>query len=143
MLTVFWVSQAPVPEYSQEGDTAINSACYSEMLTDTLEPGIRSRHRGLLLKRVVLLHDNSRPHTAAHTHTHCRNPQETAVSYNGSSPYSSGLALSGCHLFGPLAEALRSRRFILAQEVKDAAHAFLTAQPKTIFSEERRKLAQQ
>ena len=62
MLAVFWDSQSPILENYQERDTTINSVQYSEMLTDKLKPAIRSKHRGLLLKGVVLLHDNARPH---------------------------------------------------------------------------------
>ena len=40
MLTVFWDSQGPVLEYYQERSTTINSARYSEMLTDRLKPAI-------------------------------------------------------------------------------------------------------
>jgi hypothetical protein len=45
-------------------------------------------------------------------------------------------------LFGPLKEALRGRRFASDQEVKEAVHAWLAAQPKTFFSEGNRKLVQ-
>jgi hypothetical protein len=37
------------------------------MLVNELKPAIRSKRQGLLSKRVLLLHDNARPHTAAHT----------------------------------------------------------------------------
>ena len=67
MLTVFWDSQGPVLEHYQERGATINSARYSEMFTDRLKPAIRSKRRGLLLKGVVLLHDNACPHTAART----------------------------------------------------------------------------
>ena len=67
MLTVFWYSQGPVLEHYQERGTSINSARYSEMLTDRLKPATRSKRRGLLSKRVLLLHDSNRQHTAAHT----------------------------------------------------------------------------
>jgi hypothetical protein len=43
--------------------TKINSAHYSEMLTERLNPGIRSKHRELLPKGVVSLHDNAHPST--------------------------------------------------------------------------------
>jgi hypothetical protein len=43
-------------------------------------------------------------------------------------------------LFGPLKEALRGRRFTVDQEVKEAVHAWLAAQPKTFVSEGIRKL---
>jgi hypothetical protein len=50
----------------QERGTTINSARYSEMLTDRLKPAIQSKRLGLLSKGIVLLHDNACPHTAAH-----------------------------------------------------------------------------
>ena len=67
MLTVFWDSQAPVLEHYQDRGTTINSARYNEMLTDRLKPAIRSKRWRLLSKGVVLLNDNARPHTDAHT----------------------------------------------------------------------------
>jgi hypothetical protein len=57
-------------------------------------------------------------------------------------PYSPDLAPSDYHLFGPLKDALRGRRFTSDQEVREAVHAWLTAQPKTFFSEGIRKLVQ-
>jgi hypothetical protein len=47
--------------------TTINSARYSEFLTDWLKPAIQNKRRGLVSKGVVLLHVSARPHTAAHT----------------------------------------------------------------------------
>ena len=67
MLTVFWDSQGPVMEHYQERGKTINSARYSEMLTDRLKPVIRSKRRRLLPKGVVFLHDSAHPHTAALT----------------------------------------------------------------------------
>jgi hypothetical protein len=58
----FWGLQGPVLEHYQERDTTINSAGYSEMLTDWLKPAVRSKRRGPLSKGVVLLHDNDCPH---------------------------------------------------------------------------------
>lgn len=67
MLTVFWDSQGPIMEHYQERGSTINSAPYSEMLIDKLKPEIWSKRWGQLSKGIVLLHDNARPHTAAHT----------------------------------------------------------------------------
>ena len=130
MLTVFWDSQAPVLEHYQERGTTINSAWYSEMLTDRLKPAIRSTCQGLLLKGVVLLHDNAHPHTVAHTAETLRKLKFEVMAHL---PYSPDLAPSDYYLFGPLKEALRGRRFTLDWEVKQAVHAWLTAQPKTFF----------
>ena len=64
---IFWDSQGPILEHYQERGSPINSARYNEMLLDRLKPEIRSKRRGHLSKVIVLLHDNARPNTAAHT----------------------------------------------------------------------------
>ena len=120
MLTEFWDSQGPVLEYYQERGTTINSAQYSEKLTDRLKPANRSKRRGLLSKSFVLLHDNARPHTAAHTVETLRKLKFEVMAHP---LYSHDLAPSDYHLFGPLKEALRCRRFTSDQEVKEEVHA--------------------
>ena len=126
MLTVFWYSQGPVLEHYQERGTTINSARYSGMLTERLKPAIRSKRRVLLLKGVVLLHDNARPHTAAHT---AETLQKLKFEVMAHPPYNPDLSPSDYYLLGPLKEALRGRQFTSDQEVKEAVHAWLAAQP--------------
>ena len=87
-------------------------------------------------KAFVLLHDNARRHTAAHTAEPLRKLKFEVMAHP---PYSPDLAPSDYHLFGPLKEALRGRRSTSDQEAKDAWHA---AQLKTFFSEGIRKLVQ-
>ena len=55
--------------------------------------------------------------------------------------YSPDLAPSDFHLFGPLKEALRGRRFSCDDYVKAAVHQWLRAQPKTFFADGIKKLA--
>ena len=74
-LQFIWDSQGPIMEHYQDRGSTINSARYSEMLIDRLKPEIRSKRRGQLLKGNVLLHDNARLHTAAHSW----NPPEIQV----------------------------------------------------------------
>jgi histone-lysine N-methyltransferase SETMAR len=109
------------------------------MLTDWLKPATRSKPRGLLSKGVVLLHDNDRPHTAAHTAETLRKLKFDVMAHPS---YSLDLASSDYHLFGPLKEALRGRRFTSDEVEKEAVHAWLASQPKTFFSEGIRKLVQ-
>ena len=66
MLTVFWDPKGPIMEDYLEKGSTINSANYSEMMTNKLKPAIRTKRRGLLSKQ-ILLHDNARPHTAIPT----------------------------------------------------------------------------
>jgi hypothetical protein len=54
--------------------------------------------------------------------------------------YSPDLAPSDYHLFGPLKNALRGRRFYTGKEVREGVHKWLRDQPKTFFLEEIRKL---
>ena len=80
----------------------------------------------------MLLHDNARPHTAAHNTAETLRKLKFEVMTHP--PYSPDLAPSDYHLFGPLRETLRD------QEVKETVHAWFAAESKTFFSEGIRKL---
>ena len=109
MLAMFWDSRGPVLGQYQERDTTINSARHSEMLTDRLKPSIwKGKRRGLRSKGVVLLLDNARPLTAAHTAETLRKLKFGEMAHP---PYSPDFAPSDYCLFGPLKEALRGCRF--------------------------------
>ena len=109
------------------------------MLIDRLKPEIRSKRRGQLSKGIVLLHDNASLHTAAHT---IETLQKLKFEVLAHPPCSPDLAPSDYRLFGPLKEALRGCQFTSEQELKEAVHAWLTAQPKKFFSEGIKKLVQ-
>ena len=87
----------------------------------------------------MLLHNNARPHTAAHTAETLRKLKFEVIAHPPCSP---DLAPSDYHLFGPLKEVSKGCRFTLDQEVKEAVHAWLAAQPKTFTSEGIRKFMQ-
>jgi hypothetical protein len=67
MLTIFWDVNGPIMVHFQEKGQTVTSAQYSDILVNELKPTIRSKRWGLLSKKVLLLHDNARPHTTAHT----------------------------------------------------------------------------
>ena len=71
MLTIFWDVNGCILVHFQEKGQTVTSVRYSNMLVNELKPAIRSKHWGLLSKRVLLLHDNARSHTAAHRYTTC------------------------------------------------------------------------
>jgi len=101
MLTIFWDVSGPILVHFQEKGQTVISARYSDMLVSELKPAIRSKCRGLLSKRVLLLHDNTHPHTAAHTvDTLCDSKFEVLKH----PLYSPDLAPSDFHLFGPMKE---------------------------------------
>ena len=106
MLTIFWDASGPVLVHFQEKGQTETSAQYSDMLVNELKPAIRSKCRGLLSKRVLLLHDNPHPHTAAYVvDTPCALKFEVLKH----PPYSPDLAPSDFHLFGPLKEICGAR----------------------------------
>ncbi|KAK8406892.1 hypothetical protein O3P69_007447 [Scylla paramamosain] len=116
MLTVFWDSRGPILEHYLETGSTVNSERYSDMLINKLKPAIRNKRRGLLSEGVLLLHDNARPHTAVHT---INILQELHFEVLEHPVYSPDLAPSDYHLFGPLKDALRGRRFATDQQAKN------------------------
>ena len=78
------------------------------------------------------MHDNTCPHTAAHTLETLKQLKWEAMEHPA---YSPGLVSSDFHLYGPLKEALRGRLFSCGGDVKTAVHQWLHAQPKTFFAD--------
>jgi len=93
----------------------------------------------MLSKKVLLHHDNARPHTAAAT---VETVQQLSFELLHHPPYSPDLAPSEYHIFGPLKEALRGRSFTSDEEVKVAVHTWLLEQPKSFFSAGIQKLVE-
>ena len=117
-LTVFWDSQGPILEHYMEKGVTLTSFNYCNMLRNEMRPAIRSKPRGRLTLCVLLLHDNARPHTPHLTINTIRQLNWEVLEHPF---YSPDLAPSDFHLFGPLRNALRSRRFA-ADEAKEAVH---------------------
>jgi hypothetical protein len=57
-------------------------------------------------------------------------------------PYSPDFTPKDYHIFGPLNEALRDRRFASHEQVKQAVHTWLREQPKSCFSAGIQKLVE-
>jgi len=106
------------------------------MLVNELKPTIQSKCRGLLPKRVLLLHDNARPHTAAHTVDTLHSLKFEVMKHP---PYSLDLAPSDFHLFGSMKEHLRGQKFA-DDEVMEAVQSWLKATPRSFFLEGIHKL---
>ena len=83
------------------------------------------------------MHDIALPHTVAHS-------VETLTKLNSEvlehPPFSSDLAPSDYHLFGPLKQALRDRRIATDQQMKETAQAWLVSQPKNFHSQDVKKI---
>ena len=135
MLTIFWDVNGPILVHFQEKGQTVTSARYSDMLVNELKPAIRSKHRGLLSKR-VLCHDNAHPHTAAHT---VDTPRARKFGVLKHPPYGPDLAPSDFHFFGPMKEHLQGQKFA-DDEVMEAVQSWLKATPKSFFLEGIHKL---
>jgi len=134
MLTVFWDSQGPILETYQERGTAVTSATYCDILQGELKRTICSKRRGKVSEKILLFHNNARPHTAAHTLETLKQLKLEAMELPA---YSPNLAPSDFHLFGPLKNA---RRFSCDDDMKAVVHQWLRAQPKTFFDDGIKKL---
>jgi histone-lysine N-methyltransferase SETMAR len=108
MLSLLWnVEDVIMVHFTPEGETVNNQNCF-DLLRTKLKPAIRSKRHGKFLKDAILLHDNARPHTANQT---VETVNELGFEVMEQPPYSPDLAPSDFHMFGPVKEALRGRRF--------------------------------
>jgi len=126
----FWDSKGPILEDYLEKGSTINSARYSDLLANNLKPVVRTKRRGLLSKKVLLLHDNARPHTASQTVETINHLGFEVLEHPAHSP---DLAPSDYLLFGPLRNAFQGRRFSTDKEVREAVHKWLCDQRKTFL----------
>jgi hypothetical protein len=84
-----------------------------------------------------LLHDDVRPHTANHT---VETVNELRFEVMEHPPYSPNHAPSDFHMFGPIKESLRERRFSSDEEVIGAVQNWLKTQPVVLFLTELKRL---
>jgi histone-lysine N-methyltransferase SETMAR len=96
----------------------VNSASYCEVLLK-LRDAIRRKSRPTGKRGILLHHDNARPHTARET---LERIQEIQCELPEHAPYSSDVASSHFHLFGPLKNRRNGKRFadnkVVTQERK-------------------------
>jgi histone-lysine N-methyltransferase SETMAR len=130
MASVFWDSQGVLFIDFLTEQRTINAAYYSKLLKDRVKPAFHSKRRGRSVKSVCLLHDNTRPHTAAVT---TRTVEEMHWEVLPHPAYSPDLAPSDFHLFGPLKEALGRKKFRADEEVKLFVQQWLDEQPQAFF----------
>ena len=80
----------------------------------------------------TMQHDNARPHVAKAT---IETINKLGFEVLEHPAYSPDLAPSDYHLFAPLKDALRGRKFSSDESVQKAVHQWLCDQPKTFFSD--------
>ena len=109
--------------------TTINSDAYIDTLRK-LKAKLRRVRPHLDMSKVLLQHDNAKPHTSLKTREVIASFGWTTVTHP---PYSPDLAPSDYHLFGPLKEGVRGQHFTSDQEVKHAVRNWLKMQPADFY----------
>jgi hypothetical protein len=103
MASIFWDRKGVVTvEFMQQGNT-ITSEMYCETLKK-LRRAIQNKKRGMLTSGVVLIHDNTGPHTAARTRVMLEHFNWESCDHPSYSPDLN-------HLFTYLKNWLQSQRF--------------------------------
>ena len=114
MATVFWDRQGVLLIDFLERGATINSERYCQTLQN-LRRAVQNKRRGKLSSKILLVHDNARPHTANRT-------QELLSSFDWEvfphPPYSPDLAPSDFHLFPKLKTWLATQRFDKDEELQ-------------------------
>ncbi|XP_014782511.1 histone-lysine N-methyltransferase SETMAR-like [Octopus bimaculoides] len=122
MLTLYWNSKGPVLENYPEKGCTINSVRYSALLVNKLKIAIRIKRQNLLSKKVLLLHDNSRPHTVAQT---VESINQLGFEVLEHPAYNLDLTLFRLSYLWTVQNGLRGRRFPADEDVKEAVHKWL------------------
>ena len=83
------------------------------------------------MSKFLLQYDNARPHTSLKTREVISSFGWTTISHPS---YSSDLAVSDFHLFGPLKESLRGQHFFSDKEIKTAVRKWLKTHPVEFYN---------
>ena len=96
-----------------------------------LRDAIRRKRPGLLTRGVLLLHDNTRPHTTRLTQEKINQLRWEVMEHPS---YSPDLAPSDYHLFGPLKTHLGGRHFANDAEVQNEVKTWLRKQSTQFYA---------
>ena len=133
-LTVFWDSQRVYMTEFLEAEKTVNSARYIETIKNLRRRVCRVRGS---TSRILLLHDNARPHTARATIDALETLKFEVLSHP---PYSPDLAPSDFHFFPHLKRDLKGTHFTSDDEVKQAVTSWIKQRTPEFFIDGMRKL---
>ncbi|UYV63907.1 hypothetical protein LAZ67_2005934 [Cordylochernes scorpioides] len=119
-------------------NTTVNAARYCEVLTK-LRTAIKRKHPGPWSRKVLLVHDNARPHAARTTQTLLENFKWEIFTHPS---YSPELAPSDFHLFPALKLHLGGNLFANDDEVQAEANHWLRRQDTAWYNSGIKKLLQ-
>jgi len=130
MASVFWDKSGIIHVDFLPRGININSDYYCQVIQD-VHNALKKKRPGFITKSILFLQDNARPHTAHRTI--CK-LQELSWEVLPHPPYSSDLAPSDFHLFGPLKEFLRGQYFSNDDEMKQAVRLWFRRTKKSFYA---------
>lgn len=128
MLSIFWDYKGVIWYELLDGDTRINGHIYRLQL-QRLKAKLKEMRpdRG----RVILLHDNAKPHTAIKTRNRLTNYKWEVLPHP---PYSPDLAPSDYHLFLSLSSFLKEKVYDDKEHLKNDLDTFFTSKPEEFYA---------
>ncbi|UYV69857.1 hypothetical protein LAZ67_7000979 [Cordylochernes scorpioides] len=138
MAIIFWDCKGVLLVDYLPPNTTVNAARYCEVLTK-LRDEIKRKCPGLLSRKVLLVHDNARPHAARTTQTLLENFKWEIFTHP---PYSPDFAPSDFHLFPALKLHLGGKHFGNDDEVQAEANHWLRRQDTAWYNSGVKKLLQ-
>lgn len=139
MLSVWWDMKGVIYYELLEPRRTVNAQLYSQQLI-RLDQNIKEKRTGPGHgnKKVILLHDNARPHVALVT-------QETIIELGWEvlphPAYSPDLAPSDYHLFRSLEHFLRDKLFSNRDELQNQLDFFFASKPQSFYRDGIRQLS--
>jgi histone-lysine N-methyltransferase SETMAR len=131
MLTVFIDIHGPLLLKWMPVGATINAQSYCDTLQN-LRWAIKNKRPGKLSRRVLMLHDNARPHAVHATRDTLRRFGWGVLDHP---PYSPDLSPCDYHVFGPLKKTLKGRWFNSDEAVHEAVEQWFIQQPVSSFAE--------
>ena len=138
MLCVWWDMKGVLYYELLEPKQTVNAQRYSQQLRRLDEQILEKRTgQGHGKRKVMLLHDNARPHVAIATQTTIINLGWEVMPH---SAYSPDLAPSDYHLFRSLEHTLREKSFESREDIENHLNSYFEAKPPSFYRDGIREL---
>ncbi|PIC32650.1 hypothetical protein B9Z55_012898 [Caenorhabditis nigoni] len=128
MLSIWWDQRGIIYRELLPDGTTVNADVYCSQIQNMVKQYRLLRPES---DRIILLHDNARPHTALKTRNKIR---ELDIEVLPHPPYSPDLAPTDYHLFHSLQNHLRGRKFDDRAHLETDLKAFFDAQPAEFYA---------
>lgn len=131
MLCAFWDSKGMLYYEVLEPFQTVDGDLYRQQLRrlrDAIDEKRPSRGHGR--RKVILLHDNARPHVAISTHETIMDLGWEVLPHPA---YSPDLAPSDFHLYRSLKHFLEGKKFNNKDDIQNQLHIFFTSKPQSFF----------